>query len=78
IGLFLQASKDHGIDLASSWMIGDGVTDVLAGKKAGCKTILLANIDATENLRIIEQQLKNNAPDYIIKKLPEAVDLITT
>ena len=74
--LFLKAAKDHSIDLNSSWMVGDGVSDIIAGKTAGCKTILLANIDATENLRIIEQQLGNSKPDYIIKRLTNAVPII--
>ncbi len=74
--LFLEASKEYNIDLNASWMIGDGVADVLAGKSAGCKTILLANIEATENLRIIEQQLKDSKPDYIIKRLTDAVSII--
>lgn len=40
-GLLMQASKDFNIDLESSWMIGDGKNDVLAGKNAGCKTALI-------------------------------------
>lgn len=74
--LFLKAAKEHNVNLNASWVVGDGVTDVLAGKAAGCKTILLANIDATENLRIIEQQLKDCKPDYIIKRLTDAVEII--
>ena len=74
--LFSEAAKEHRIDLKNSWMIGDGISDVLSGKKAGCKTILLANIDAAENLRIIEQQLGNTKPDYIIKKLTDAIAII--
>ena len=37
-GMLLQAAKDHNIDLAESWMIGDSENDILAGKAAGCKT----------------------------------------
>mgnify|MGYP002571838027 FL=1 len=29
------------IDLASSWMIGDSESDLLAGRAAGCKVALL-------------------------------------
>ncbi len=74
--LFLKAAREYEIDLPSSWMIGDGVTDIVAGKAAGCKTILLANIDATENLRIIERQLGNSKPDYTIKRLMDAIAII--
>lgn len=40
-GLLLQAASDLNIDLASSWMIGDSESDLLAGRAAGCKVALL-------------------------------------
>ena len=76
IGLFKKAAKKFNIDILRSWMIGDGVDDVISGKNAGCKTILLANIKSSENLRIIEEQLGGIRPDFIIKKLPEALSII--
>lgn len=75
-GLLLQASTEHNLDLSASWMLGDGVMDVIAGKEAGCKTILLANLECAENLRILEKQLGNIRPDSIVKKLPSVLDLI--
>lgn len=42
-GLLLQAAKEYNIDLESSWMVGDSMNDILAGEKAGCKTILLTD-----------------------------------
>lgn len=40
-GLLRQAARAHGLDLSRSWMIGDLLDDVEAGRRAGCKTILL-------------------------------------
>ena len=40
-GMLLQASRELDIDLARSWMIGDSASDVEAGTRAGCRTILL-------------------------------------
>ena len=40
-GLLLKAAAEWNIDLLSSWMIGDKLSDVEAGKQAGCQTILL-------------------------------------
>ncbi len=40
-GMLLRAAKDYNIDLSESWMIGDGENDILAGKAAGCKTVLI-------------------------------------
>jgi D-glycero-D-manno-heptose 1,7-bisphosphate phosphatase len=40
-GMLLTAAREHDIDLPNSWMIGDSLSDVQAGQRAGCKTILL-------------------------------------
>lgn len=60
-GMLLKAAKDYNIDLKHSWMIGDGKNDVMAGKAAGCKTVLLGE-------GIYGQ-------DYTVKTLTEAIDL---
>lgn len=44
-GLILRAAQDFNISLEDSWMIGDGKNDVLAGKNAGCKTVLIGEGD---------------------------------
>jgi D-glycero-D-manno-heptose 1,7-bisphosphate phosphatase len=38
-GLILQAAKDLGINVASSWMIGDKEIDLEAAKRAGCRGV---------------------------------------
>lgn len=40
-GMFLRAAKDMDIDLTRSWSIGDSYRDMEAGKRVGCRTILL-------------------------------------
>ena len=40
-GLLLRAARAHGIDLARSWMVGDILDDVEAGRRAGCRSLLL-------------------------------------
>ena len=40
-GMLLQAAQEYHIDLAASWMIGDKRSDVEAGSKAGCRSILV-------------------------------------
>jgi histidinol-phosphate phosphatase family protein len=37
-GMLLKAAQEHGLDLRSSWMVGDSEIDMQAGKNAGCKT----------------------------------------
>ena len=42
-GMLLQAAAEYKIDLGASWMIGDRMTDVEAGHRAGTRTIYLEN-----------------------------------
>ena len=38
-GLFLEAAREHAVDLRSSFAVGDRITDVIAGARAGCRTV---------------------------------------
>ncbi|BCB03882.1 D-glycero-alpha-D-manno-heptose-1,7-bisphosphate 7-phosphatase [Bacillus sp. KH172YL63] len=42
-GMIVALAEKHGLDLNQSYMIGDRDVDIEAGRKAGCKTILLAH-----------------------------------
>jgi len=72
-GLLLEAAKDLGIDLRRSWMIGDGLTDVQAGKVAGCQTILLGRMKC-ELCHLMNDQ--DAHPDLIAPNLLEAANLV--
>lgn len=47
-GLLQRAAFEHGIDLSRSWMIGDILNDVEAGRRAGCRSVLIDNGNETE------------------------------
>lgn len=47
-GMLLQAARDLNLELSRSWMIGNAETDVLAGRAAGCRTILLDSESPSE------------------------------
>ena len=72
-GLILQAAEDMNIDLASSWMIGDGLTDIEAGKQAGNNTVLLGKMKC-ELCNLIEET--GSRPTAICSDLLEATRLI--
>ncbi len=40
-GMLLQAAQDYNLNLAASFFVGDRITDIIAGAKAGCRTILV-------------------------------------
>jgi len=63
-GLLQKAAYEHRIDLSHSWMIGDILTDVGAGRAAGCKTILL---DRNRSERLLPLGYQDPfRPDYIL------------
>jgi D-glycero-D-manno-heptose 1,7-bisphosphate phosphatase len=64
-----KAKEDYNIDLRNSWMIGDQDTDIECGKAGGTKTILIEE-PLTVNKRV------NSIPDYKVKDLREAVEII--
>jgi D,D-heptose 1,7-bisphosphate phosphatase len=66
-GMLLKAARDLDIDLSRSWMIGDILNDVEAGKKAGCKTVLIDN--GNEKDWVINGL---RTPDYKAKNIKEA------
>lgn len=40
-GLLLRAADELGVPLADSFMVGDRISDIAAGARAGCRTILV-------------------------------------
>ncbi len=70
-GLIFKAVKDFNINIYQSWMIGDILNDVEAGKSSGCKTILVDNGNETE--WILNEQ---RTPDYKVKNLRQAAEII--
>jgi D,D-heptose 1,7-bisphosphate phosphatase len=41
-GMLFEAASEQRLDLGRSWMIGDAARDIEAGRRAGCRTILVA------------------------------------
>jgi D,D-heptose 1,7-bisphosphate phosphatase len=71
-GLLIQAARELGVDPTHSWMVGDILHDVEAGRAAGCRTILLTNGNETEwHLTPLRW------PDLIADEVFEAARLIT-
>lgn len=70
-GLLLRAVQDYDIDLSGSWMIGDILNDVEAGRRAGCRTILVDNGNETE-WKVNEDRI----PHYRVKDLRAAAGAI--
>lgn len=56
-GMLIAAAADLGLDLASSWMVGDQIGDLVAGNRAGCRGSILVRsgkaVGAEDDLRRI-------------------------
>ncbi|MBI2629472.1 HAD-IIIA family hydrolase [Candidatus Pacearchaeota archaeon] len=66
-GLFFKAAEKHNIILKNSFMIGDMEEDILAGKSAGMKTILIFNRKG---------KFFDVIPDYVINNINEVTKII--
>ena len=68
-GMLLAAAREHRLDLKASFAIGDKNTDVLAGRAAGCRTILLRPPAVTASEW-------DGQPDFLAADLVEAAAVI--
>jgi len=61
-GLLEQAIKDFDIDVNNSFFIGDRMLDVEAGKKVGCRTVLIP-----EDKELVQKEMEksNVKPDHV-------------
>ena len=71
-GMLLKAAEEHGLDLSRSVMIGDSEKDAVAGREAGCKTVLVLTGSLTAR-GAAEIDCK---PDYVAQDLREASEYV--
>jgi len=74
IGLLLKAAADLDLDLPSSYMIGDHISDVQCGQRMGARAILLLTGHGPEAAAKIESCPQ--PPSYIAADLYEAIQWI--
>jgi len=72
-GMLLRAACEFGIELSESYLIGDNITDIQAGARVGCTTILVKTGRGRECLDRRSQWSAN--PDHIASELFEAAKL---
>lgn len=72
-GLLFRASQEHGISLQEAWFVGDSGRDVVAGARAGCRTILVGEQRDAERAWAAAQ---GATPTAEAKNLVEAVSFL--
>jgi len=65
-----EAKRKYSLDMSNSWMAGDRGSDILCGQKAGVKTLLIINEEERS------KKLQDVVPDFKVKNLQEAVNII--
>jgi histidinol-phosphate phosphatase family protein len=70
-GMLREAAINNNIDLGNSWMVGDMLSDTLAGRNAGVmKTILL------ESAFHDPKDIAHFSVDYVAQSMPEVRDIV--
>jgi uridine kinase len=69
-GLFDLAVQELNISRRDSWMVGDTTSDILAGKRAGLRTILVNTGHAGRDFKYSVD------PDYVASNLGDAVNWV--
>jgi D-glycero-D-manno-heptose 1,7-bisphosphate phosphatase len=67
-GMLFQAAREHSLDLADCWIVGDSLSDILAGLTAGCKTAQIIDLPTVE--------MRETQSDISADSLQEAVTQI--
>ena len=67
-GMILCASRELSIDCASSFLVGDKWSDIEAGSRAGCKTIMVRTGHGQQEFAVRE----NRSADYHVPDILEA------
>jgi D-glycero-D-manno-heptose 1,7-bisphosphate phosphatase len=73
-GMILLAAKQLDLDLAKSWVVGDAVRDIEAGRAAGCRTILFMprGVPASPDAK----HRNDSRADYTVSDLVQAVERV--
>ncbi|MHC4726452.1 MAG: D-glycero-alpha-D-manno-heptose-1,7-bisphosphate 7-phosphatase [Planctomycetota bacterium] len=70
-GMLLKAAEEMDLDLDQSWCVGNSSSDIEAGLRAGCKTILIDRPSRQQQLKPGEPR-----PDYKAINIKEVVNII--
>ena len=72
-GMLLGAAKEMDVELGESWCIGNSSSDIEAGLRAGCKTILISRLSQYKSAYSGPSEPR---PDYKGVNMKEAVNII--
>jgi len=71
-GLIIETCSRYNIDISASWLIGDQASDILAGRDAGLKTVIIHSQATPASL----QKFPNSKSDYETASLANATQIV--
>jgi len=76
-GLLLRAARQHNLNLGASFMVGDRITDIVAGARAGCRTVLVqTGKHEAPPIETVEPLDESVQPDHVCADLKAASEWI--
>ena len=73
-GMLLRAARELNLDVSRSWMVGDALSDVCAGRNAGCLGTILVRTGVGAAAAVAV----DGAADHVVDDLSEAAGLIVS
>jgi len=70
-GMLLAAARDMDLDLAACWCIGNSDSDMEAGRRAGCRTILIDAMSPAGH-----QHGADAGPEFVAVNMREALNIV--
>ncbi|MGS5087008.1 D-glycero-alpha-D-manno-heptose-1,7-bisphosphate 7-phosphatase [Hydrogenophaga sp. A37] len=76
-GMLSRAASTHRLDLTRSWMVGDTLDDVEAGRRAGCRSILYDSGGETvwRSAPLRQPHAKVSSWDQVVRTILDEADL---
>ena len=76
-GLLLRAAREHNLNLSASFAVGDRITDIIAGARAGCQTVLVeTGKHQSPPIETVEPLDESVQPDHVCADLKAAAEWI--
>jgi D-glycero-D-manno-heptose 1,7-bisphosphate phosphatase len=76
-GLLLRAACEHNLNLRASFVVGDRITDIIAGARAGCRTVLVqTGKHQAPPIETVEPLDESVQPDHVCADLKAAAEWI--
>lgn len=76
-GMLVQAARKHNLNLQTSFLVGDRITDIVAGARAGCRTVLVqTGKHEAPPIETVDPLDESVQPDHICGNLRQAAEWI--